>query len=77
MNMRYVHLAKSFIKGTTPLWESIVCPKSEFDQWYKKECLFGNCIAHGVGKLSFCSKELDGIDDRLLQWRWYALEEIE
>jgi hypothetical protein len=23
-------------KGTTSLWEFIVCPKSEFDEWYKK-----------------------------------------
>jgi len=23
-------------KGITCLWESIVCPKGDFDEWYKK-----------------------------------------
>jgi hypothetical protein len=54
---------KVLYKGTTSLWESIVCPKSEFDEWYKKECLYGECTTCGVGKLYLCSKELDGIDD--------------
>jgi hypothetical protein len=34
---------KVLYEGTTSLWESIFCLKSEFDQWYKKECLYGNC----------------------------------
>ncbi len=66
---------KIFYKGTTSLWESIVCPKSEFDECYNKECLYGNFTSCGVEKLSFYSKELDGIDDQLVEWRRYALEE--
>lgn len=33
-------------------------------------------IAHLVvqEKLSFCSKELDGVDDQLVQWGCYALD---
>ena len=25
--------------GTTALWESVVCPKDEFDQWHSRDCL--------------------------------------
>jgi hypothetical protein len=44
---------KVFYKGITCLWESIVCPKGDFDEWYKKECLYGNCLACGEGKFFF------------------------
>jgi hypothetical protein len=39
---------KVFYKGSTSLWESIVCLKSEFDEWYKKECLYEDHITPGV-----------------------------
>jgi hypothetical protein len=39
-----------------------------------KECLYGDCTSCGVGKLSFYSKELDGVDDQLVQWGCYALD---
>ncbi len=26
------------------MWEFIVCPKGDFDEWYKKECLYGDTI---------------------------------
>ena len=29
--------------GTTALWESVVCPKGEFDQWHSRDCLYGDC----------------------------------
>jgi hypothetical protein len=38
-----------------------------------KECLYGDCTSYGLGNLSFCLKELDGVDDRLVQWGCYAL----
>ncbi len=66
---------KVFYKGITCLWESIVCPKGDFDEWYKKECLYGNFLACGEGKLFFFLEELNGIDEHLVQWRHYALEE--
>ncbi len=49
---------KVFYKGITCLWESIVCPKGDFDEWYKKKCLYGDCSTCGVRKLFGCSKEL-------------------
>jgi hypothetical protein len=36
--------------------------------------LYGDYTSYGVGKLSFCSKELDGINDWLVEWKCYALE---
>jgi hypothetical protein len=69
-----MHLAKSLTKASHALWESIVCPKGDFDEWYKKECLYGNCSTCGVGKLPFYSEELNGIDEHPVQWRHYVLE---
>jgi hypothetical protein len=66
---------KMLYKATISLWEYIVCPKVEFDEWHRKECLYGDCVPCGVEKLSFYSKEMSGIDDRLVKWRCYALEE--
>ncbi len=66
---------KTSYKDITCLWESIVCPKGDFDEWYKKECLYGNCSTCDERKLRFCSKELNGIDECPIQWRHYALEE--
>lgn len=53
-----------FYKGTTSKLESIVCAKVEFGEWHRKECLYGNYAAWGVEKLSLCSKELNGINDK-------------
>jgi hypothetical protein len=39
--------------GTTSLWESIVCPKGDFEEWHKRECLYGECSHCGVGNLNF------------------------
>ncbi len=66
---------KMFYKGTTSLWEYVVCPKVEFDEWHKKECLYGDCVTCGVEKLFFYLEELNGVDDRLVKWRCYAIEE--
>jgi hypothetical protein len=66
---------KTSYKDITCLWESIVCPKGDLDEWYKKECLYGNFSTCGERKLRFCSKELNGIDECPIQWRHYALEE--
>ena len=28
-------------EGLTSLWESVVCPKGEFDEWHNVKCLYG------------------------------------
>jgi hypothetical protein len=76
VNMRCVHLAKSLTKASHACGSLyIVRPKGDFDVWYKKECLYGICSTHGVGKFPFCSKELNGIDERPIQCKRCALEE--
>ncbi len=30
--------------GFTCSWEFIVCLKGDFDEWYKKECLYGDLL---------------------------------
>ncbi len=49
-------------KGIIQLWEAILCPKNEFDEWYKQKCLFGNCSRCGVDVLPLCPKEITRFD---------------
>jgi len=48
--------------------------KGEFEEWYKKECLYGDWRACGIKKLGFCPNELNGINEQLVEWRCYTLE---
>jgi len=52
-------------KGTTSLWE-FVCPKLEFDEWFKKECLYGECPNCGVDKFKLCNVVYNGRKDQLV-----------
>jgi len=45
-------------KGITQLWEAMVCPKNEFSEWQKHQCLFGNCSRCGVEILPLCPHEV-------------------
>jgi hypothetical protein len=40
-----------------------------------QEFFYWDCWTCGVGKLSFCLEELNGIDECPIQWRRYVLEE--
>jgi hypothetical protein len=44
-------------KGITHLWEDVVCPKGELEEWHKCKCLFGNYPMCGVQNLSFYPKK--------------------
>jgi hypothetical protein len=35
-------------KGIIQLWEAIVCPKGEYEEWHKCAWLFGNCPMCGM-----------------------------
>ncbi len=52
-------------RGTTSLWEFVVCPKPEFDELFKKECLYGEFPNCGVDKFKFCDAKYNGRKD----WR--------
>lgn len=62
-NINFVYLAKFLPKGMTCLWEYVVCSKGDFDEWHKKECLYGNCLNCGGQKLYLCLEEKNGIDE--------------
>jgi hypothetical protein len=53
-------------KGITQLWEAMVCPKNEFDEWQKRKCLFGNCSRCGVETLPLCPHEVIRFDNVLV-----------
>ncbi len=66
---------KGSYKGITCLWEFVVCLKGDFDEWHKKECLYGDCPHCGVQKLYLCLEEKNSIDEWLVQCRCYVLEQ--
>jgi hypothetical protein len=41
-------------KGTTNMWQMIICEKLEEEEWHKKKCLYGQCMFCGVDKFPFC-----------------------
>jgi hypothetical protein len=43
-------------KGTTNMWQMIVCEKLEEEEWHKKKCLYGQCISYSLDKFPFCSE---------------------
>jgi len=50
--------------GLTTLWEAVVCPKGEFEEWHNVKCLYGECGRCGVQKLPLCPDEEEGTDGR-------------
>ena len=62
-------------EGLTPLWESVVCPKSKFDEWHDVKCLYGDCGRCGIQKLPLCKDEEKRTDGRPVEWRRFAYEE--
>ncbi len=54
-------------KGITQMWETIVCPKNEFDEWHKRICLFGNYSKCGMAILPLCPNEAIGCDFAMVQ----------
>ena len=62
--------------GTTALWESIVCPKGEFEEWHSRDCLYGECENCGVDYLPVCPVEEDGSSSLMVNWKRYEMKEI-
>ena len=62
-------------EGRTSLWEFVVCPKGEFDEWHDVRCLYGECGRCDIQKLPQCKDEEEGTDDRQVEWRRFAYEE--
>ena len=58
----------------THLWSSVLCQKSEFDRWYKRECLLGECINCGVQNLRICPSEVSS--EKLVKWKRTGYEII-
>jgi len=59
----------------TALWESIVCPRGESEEWHKLECLLGECSMCGVDhKMAFCEYELQESKTTLVEWKRFSLE---
>ncbi len=56
------------------MWEAIVCPKNDLEEWHAKKCLFGQCGKCGINIFPFCPIESDGSNPFLVKWRRFALE---
>jgi hypothetical protein len=72
-NENYKAHTKTY-KGTTALWEDVVCSKIETNLWHKYDCLMGLCNDCGVSKLPLCPLEvlpLGNFEPFLLQWKCF------
>jgi hypothetical protein len=61
-------------RGTTALWEDVVCSKIETDLWHKYDCFMGLCNNCGVSKLPLCPLEVlptGNSEPFLLQWKCF------
>lgn len=58
------------------LWEECVCPKGEYDQWHRLECVMGTCSLCGIDQLPLCPSEITAADGYLLRWKCFQYEEV-
>lgn len=63
-------------KGVTKLWEDCACPKGDFEEWHKLDCLMGECAKCGVGKLAICPNECSAHLSWPMAWRCFEQETI-
>jgi hypothetical protein len=68
-------IGTSTYKGLTELWQGIVCPKGEFEEWHELQCLLGSCADCGVKLLPVCNNEIENPNGVLIEWRRFALEQ--
>jgi hypothetical protein len=61
-------------KGITKLWQEVVCPKLETKEWYKYDCLMGQCLE--CENLPLCPNELNGRKNALVKWPCFQSEVI-
>ena len=40
--------SSTLYKGLTELWQAIVYPKGEFEEWHNLQCFLGTCADYGV-----------------------------
>jgi hypothetical protein len=43
----------------TTLWQMILCPKKDEDEWHAKKCLYGQCKHCGIKSFRFCLIKCD------------------
>ena len=66
----------STFAGVTAMAESILCPKSDHNQWHRRECVFGECESCGVDFLPLCPTEEDGTSVQKVKWKRFSMENI-
>jgi hypothetical protein len=58
-------------KGTTGLWEAIVCDKMDDALWHKYDCLMGLCTNCGISKFPLCPLEENSPADYSVKWKCF------
>jgi hypothetical protein len=48
-----------------------VCPKGDFEEWHKVNCLMGEYVECGVGKLSIYLNECFAIGSWVVPWKYF------
>lgn len=56
------------------LWQEIVCPKAENEEWHALQCVMGACVDCGISKLQICPLELSSTSN--VTWKCFENEII-
>lgn len=70
------NVGRSRYAGVTALWESLLCPKNEEEEFHHPRCLLGACNRCGAKFFDVCPRErvLDGT--RSIQWKQFQYEVV-
>lgn len=70
------NIGRSRYAGVTALWESLLCPKAEDEEFHRPECLFGTCNRCGVRFFNVCPRERVPDATRIIHWKQFQYEVV-
>ena len=70
------NIGRSRYAGVTALWESLLCPKAEDEEFHRLECLLGTCNDYGVRFFHVCPRERIADGTRMIKWKQFQYEVV-
>lgn len=62
--------------GVTAMWESLLCPKLEDQEFHQPLCLLGACNNCGVQFLKLCPRETVDVPGVNIKWKQFTYEVV-
>ena len=72
----HCNVGKSQYSGVTALWEAVLCPKLEDEEFHQPKCLMGTCSRCGVRLFAVCPRERVVDATRTIQWKQFQYEVV-